>query len=161
MHEEQDNTTEARDTRTRWGRVKFGGGKLPALWVAAPVGMILAAALALLFVVTHSSAPHPLVGGIAIALTMVWACTGLAWALIVDRDTVRGTTKNPEHSVESAWYDKASSGAFSDILLTAGLGTAAIAFARIDISATLALAAVLMVAMTSFAVRYFTQQRRG
>ena len=107
------------------------------------------------------SEPHPVVGGIAIAITMVWVCTGLAWALIVDRDTVRGATKNPEQSVESVWFDRAASGAFSDTLLTTGLGTAAIVFARIDISATVALSAVILIAMASCAVRYVIQQRQG
>lgn len=152
---------EAPDLRSRWGRATFGGGKVPALWVAAPVGVILAVALAALFVATHSSEPQPLVGGVALALTMVWTCTGLVWVLIVDRDTVRGATKKPEQSIESVWFTRAASGAFTDTLLTTGLGTAAIAFAGIDISATLALSAVIVVAMASFAVRYFTEQRRG
>lgn len=161
MHEQIGNAALAPDARTRWGRVRFGGGRLPALWVAAPMGVILAVALALLFMVTHDSEPHPVVGGVTIAITMVWVCTGLAWALIVDRDTVRGATKNPEQSVESVWFDRAASGAFSDTLLTTGLGTAAIVFARIDISATVALSAVILIAMASCAVRYVIQQRRG
>lgn len=162
MREDQDNTAPAgRDVRSRWGRVKFGGGRLSALWVAVPAGLILAAALALLFVMTHNVEPHPIVVGIAVAFTMLWACTGLIWTLIVDRDTIRGSTKNPEQSVESTWVDRAASGAFQDTLLTAGLGTAAIAFANIDISAVLALAVAILIAMVSFGVRYFIQQRQG
>ena len=131
------------------------------MWVAAPVGLILAAALALVFVVTHNVGPNPTVGGIAVTFTMLWACTALIWALIVDRDTVRGAMKNPEQSVESVWFDRAASGAFSDTLMTTGLGTAAIVFARIDISATVALSAVILIAMASCAVRYVIQQRQG
>ncbi len=162
MREDQDNTAPAgRDVRSRWGRVKFGGGRLSALWVAAPAGLILAAALARLFMMTHNVGHHPIVGGIAVAFTMLGACTGLIWALIVDRDTVRGSTKNPEQSVESAWYDRAASGAFQDTLLTTGLGTTVIAFASIDISAVVALAIVILIAMVSFGVRYSIQQRQG
>ncbi|WP_416780424.1 hypothetical protein [Microbacterium lacticum] len=141
--------------------MKFGGGRLSAMWVAAPVGLILAAALALVFVVTHNVGPNPTVGGIAVTFTMLWACTALIWALIVDRDTVRGSTTNPEQSVESVWYDRAASGALTDTILTTGLGTAAIAFASIEIPAVIALAAVILIAMVSFGVRYFIQQRQS
>ncbi|MFV4914717.1 hypothetical protein PFZ49_14575 [Microbacterium lacticum] len=129
--------------------------------MAAPVGLILAAALALVFVVTHNVGPNPTVGGIAVTFTMLWACTALIWALIVDRDTVRGSTTNPEQSVESVWYDRAASGALTDTILTTGLGTAAIAFASIEIPAVIALAAVILIAMVSFGVRYFIQQRQS
>lgn len=161
MHGEEDNTATPRDSRSRLGRVKFGSGRLPALWVAAPVGLVLSAALGLLFVVTHSSEPRPIVGGVALAFTTVGICTGLAWALIVDFDTVRGATQNPEQSVESAWYDRAASGAFTDTLITTGLGAAAFSFVQVDISISVALAAVILIAMTSFAVRYFTLHRKG
>lgn len=131
------------------------------MWVAAPVSLILAAALALVFVVTYNVGPNPTVGGIAVTFTMLWACTALIWALIVDRDTVRGSTTNPEQSVESVWYDRAASGALTDTILTTGLGTAAIAFASIEIPAVIALAAVILIAMVSFGVRYFIQQRQS
>lgn len=162
MREGRDNSAPAgQDDRSRWGRVKFAGGRLSAMWVAAPVGLILAAALALVFVVTHNVGPNPTVVGIAVTFTMLWPCTALIWALIVDRDTVRGSTTNPEQSVESVWYDRAASGALTDTILTTGLGTAAIAFASIEIPAVIALAAVILIAMVSFGVRYFIQQRQS
>ncbi len=147
--------------RTRWGRAKFAGGRLSALWTAVPLGVALAAGIAAIAVLTGGAGPRPVAGAVAIGLITVWPCFGLAWALVVDRDTLRGAPADPEQSVESAWYQRAASGAFTDMLLITGLGTAAISFAAIDIPTHLALAAVLIVAMGSFAVRYAIQHRQG
>ncbi|MFT4051213.1 MAG: hypothetical protein QM677_03065 [Microbacterium sp.] len=149
------------DRRSRWGRVRFGAGRMPALWVAAPVGLVLAIGIAVLAVATDSAGSRPILGGSVIAVMTWWPCLGIAWALIVDRETLRGAIDNPEQSVESVWYEKAASGAFTDVLLVAGLGTAAVAFTGIEISAVNALAAVVLIAMGSFAVRYLIQRRRG
>lgn len=149
------------DPRSRWGRVRFGARRLPALMVAAPIGVLLALGIAGIAVATGGAGPHPLVGAAAITLITVWACTGLVWALIVDRNTLRGATANPEQSVESVWYDRAASGAFTDVLLIVGLGTAVLSFASLEIPTLLALAGVLVIAMGSFGIRYLMLQRRG
>ncbi|MGZ0068456.1 hypothetical protein [Microbacterium arborescens] len=88
-------------------------------------------------------------------------CTALAWAAVVDRATLRGATEQPEQSVEARWYERASSGAFSDTLLIVGLGTAILAFTQVEVPTLMAMAAVLLIAMSSVAVRYLAQQRRG
>ena len=160
MHDDRNARTRGEaDTRSRWGRVRFGGRRLSALWAAVPLGLTLAAVIAA--IATGGAGPRPVVGGVAVAFVCVWPFIGLTWALIVDRDTLRGATENPEQSVESAWYERAAGGAFSDTLLITGLGTAAIAFASIELSTVLALAAVILVAMGSFGVRYVAQRRRG
>lgn len=118
-------------------------------------------AVATLAVTTNSAGPRPILGGIAIAFVSLGPCLGLAWAIIVDRDTLRGATADPEQSVESTWYDRAASGAFSDVLLITGLATTVIACTSIEISTVLALATVILIAMGSFTVRYLIQKRRG
>jgi hypothetical protein len=163
MHEEhgQEQGMSIADARTRWGRVKLGDGRLPALWTALPFGIVLAVALAGVVVMTGEAGPRPAVGAIAVAAVTIWQCTGLVWAMIVDRNTLQGATANPEQSIESAWYERAAAGAFSDILLITGLGTAAIAFTGIEVPTLVALPGVIIVAAGSLAIRYFAQQRRG
>lgn len=162
MREAHDGEALAQtDRRSRWGRVKFGGGRRAALWFAVPIGVVLAVGTAALAVLTGSAGPRPFLGGVVIALVTVSPWIGLAWAFVVDRESLRGAVADPEQSVESVWYDKAASGAFTDVLLITGLGTTAIALAGIEISTVLALAAVLLVAMCSFGVRYIAQSRRG
>lgn len=153
--------TPAVEDRTRWGRVKFGSGRLSALAVAAPIGLALAVGLGAVAAVTGAAGPRPLLGGIAMAPVTVWPFLGLVWALIVDRQTLRGATPNPEQSVESAWYERAASGAFSDTLLITGLGTAALAVTGLDVPVLIPLIAVLLVSMGSFGIRYLVLQRRG
>jgi hypothetical protein len=163
MRGDQADGTASADTRprTRWGRVRFGAHRLPALWTAAPAGVLLAVALAAVAIATGGAGPHPAVGAIAIAALTVTPCTALVWAVIVDRETLRGATPNPEQSVESVWYDRAAGGAFTDILLITGLGTTAIAITGLDVPAVLVSTAVLAIAMGSFGIRYLVQQRRG
>ncbi|MGO1591015.1 MAG: hypothetical protein ACTHW1_10720 [Ancrocorticia sp.] len=162
MYEDQKSEIPAEtDDRSQYGRVKFGGGHLPALWLAAPIGLIFAIAIAAVAVATNSAGPRPIVGGTAITVVLIWPCLGLVWAMIVDRDTLRGATADPEQSVESVWYEKAASGAFSDILFIIGLGTAAVAFTGIEMSTVLVLAGVILIAMGSFAIRYLIQKRQS
>ncbi|GAA1609152.1 MULTISPECIES: hypothetical protein [Leucobacter] len=147
--------------RSRWGRVKFGGRRLPALWAAAPFGAAGAVALALIAVATESASSRPVLGGIAIGLVSLWPLTGIVWGLIVDRSTLRGATANPEQSVESRWHERAASGAFTDTLLIGGLGTVAITLSGSELSAVYAVAAVVLLSMASFGIRYLAQRRHG
>ncbi|MFT4279793.1 hypothetical protein [Microbacterium sp.] len=151
----------AAQERSRWGRVKFGSRRLSALVVAAPIGLVLAVGIGAVAALTGAAGPRPLLGGIAMAAVTVWPCLGLVWALIVDRQTLRGATPNPEQSVESAWYDRAASGAFSDTLLITGLGTAGLAITGLDVPVLIPLIAVLLISMGSFGIRYLVLQRRG
>ncbi|WP_405372380.1 MULTISPECIES: hypothetical protein [unclassified Microbacterium] len=156
-----DDAATVDDTRSRFGRVKFGGGRWPALWTALPFGLLLAIGAGAIAVATGVAGPRPVFGGIAFVFVMLWPCTGLVWAFLVDRNTLRGTTPHPEQSIESAWYDRAAAGAFSDILLVVGLSTTAVALSGIEVPTSLALAGVVVFAMGAFGIRYFVQQRRG
>ncbi|MET7640837.1 hypothetical protein [Streptomyces sp. NPDC005438] len=150
-----------RTGRTRWGRVNFGGGGLPALWVAAPCGALLATGFAALAVATGVVGERPLVGGVVFALVSVWALIGLVWVLVVDRSTLRGATERPEESVESAWFDTAARGSFTDSVTFVGLALAALAVTGVELSAVVALAGVLVFAALTFAVRFLLVRRQG
>lgn len=161
MDHETTTGAASTDVRTGWGRVRFGRRRLPALWAAAPIGALIAAAIGGVMALTGGAGPEPMVGALAVSLITVWPCIGGVWLLLVDRETLRGATANPEQSIESRWYERASSGAFSDVLLIVGIGTAVIAVAGIEVPALLALSAVIVVAMASVAVRYLVERRRG
>ena len=45
------------DTRSRWGRVRFGARRLPALAVAAPIGLLLALGIAGIAVAAGGAGP--------------------------------------------------------------------------------------------------------
>lgn len=158
---ENSDTPSVVDTRPRWGRMRFGSRRFSALWVAIPVGVLVSAALAAVVVATGAAGTQPALGAVVIVALTLPACVGFAWVAFVDRSTLRGTTEQPEQSVEARWFERASSGALTDTLLIVGLGTAILAFTRVEIPTLIALSAVLLIAMASVAVRYLAQQRRG
>lgn len=148
-------------TRTRWGRAQFGGLRLPALWSAACLAVVLAAGFGLLAVATGVAGSRPLVGGIVFALAAVGPFTGLVWALIVDRRTLQGASARPEESVESAWFDSAAGGSFTDTVMFTGIALTALALTDVEMSAVIALTAVLAVAGLSFGIRFLLARRQG
>lgn len=150
-----------RAVRSRWGRVRAGDRRVPALLVALPVAIVLAAALGALVMATGAAGEPRLAGGVAVAVITLWPLAGLVWALVVDRTTLAGATARPEQSIESAWYERAASGAFSDTVVVVGLAAAAIAFTGLDVPVLLALSGVIVVAAGSVTVRYLAQHRRA
>lgn len=148
--------------RTRWGRTKFAAGRWPAMIVAIPVGLVLAAALGGLTLLTGiAEGPQPFLVASVTALVLAWGLIGLVWAVIVDRSTLRGALDRPEESVESRWLESSMSGAFSDTILLAGLATAAIALTGVKLDAVWVLVAVICFAFFSTAVRYLMAKQRG
>ncbi|MDQ1125999.1 hypothetical protein QE428_001032 [Microbacterium sp. SORGH_AS 505] len=146
--------------RTRWGRLR-GGSRIPAMTIAMPVGLVLAAVVGVIAAVMWDAPTPPVVVGIGFTVVTLPALVALAWVFLVDRSTLRGALDRPEESVEGAWYNRAAQGAFSDILLIVGLGTAFLAITGIRIDVLIALIGVLLVAMGSFGIRYLIAQRRG
>ncbi|MEU6699684.1 hypothetical protein [Pseudonocardia sp. NPDC046786] len=149
------------DAPTRWGRVRFGNGTVPAMWLAAPAGAVLAAGLGVGAALAGAAGPRPLIGGAAVALVSFAGLTGLVWAFLVDRRTLRGATERPEESVESVWFDAAARGAFTDTVTFAGLALAALAVTGADVPGIGALTATVLVALVSVSVRYLLARRRG
>lgn len=140
-------------TRSRWGRARFGG-TTAQLWTAAlGIGVLVAAGSGWLFQWLRDGG-SPLLEFSVMAAFILPVSTVLGWAVLVDRSTLAGAPRKPEDSVESAWYDKAASGAFTDILLVAGLGCAAVSLLGLEGSFGFVLAAVLLFAMLDFGVRY-------
>lgn len=146
--------------RTRWGRLR-GGSSTPAMAIAIPAGLVLAVLVGVIAAAMWDAPTPPVVVGIGFTVVTLPALVGLVWVFLVDRNTLRGAIDRPEESVEGAWYDKAAQGAFSDILLVVGLGTAFLAITGIRIDVLIALIGVLLVAMGSFSVRYLVARRRG
>ncbi|WP_261164230.1 hypothetical protein [Microbacterium sp. Marseille-Q6965] len=155
--------TDARaDNRTRWGRVKFAGGRTPAMAVAIPAGLLTAAGFGSLTLLTDVvPRDHALLVAGVTAFVMSWGCIGLVWALVVDRRTLRGAIDKPEQSVESQWLESAQSGALTDLILMTGLALAVLSLARIRIDGTWALIGVIVIAGLSVGVRYLVARARG
>lgn len=150
------------DNRTRWGRLRFAGGRIPALAVAIPVGLILAVGVGALTLATGVSRSEDalLIAGV-FALVMSWGLIGLVWAIIVDRSTLRGALPKPEESVEATWLDTAMSGAFGDTIMLTGFTVVFLAITGVELDAMWALLGVLCVAFFSAFVRYLIVKKRG
>ena len=144
---------------TRWGRVRFGSRRMPAMAVAVPTGFVVAALFGAAGAILRPEAP--LLFGVILGLCLWGPSLALVWALVVDRSTLRGAVRDPEESVASSWYERAAGGAFQDTLTAAGLALAVVAIWRLEFTATLALLGVVLFAMGSFAVRYVLCARRG
>lgn len=150
------------DTRTRWGRTRFAGGRIPAMAVAIPAGLIVACGVGALTLLTGvSQGDEALVIAGVFSIVMSWGLIGLIWAIVVDRSTLRGAIDKPDESVESRWLDAATSGAFSDTIMFTGLVLATLAITGIEFDAIWALIGVIIVAFFSAFVRYLMAKKRG
>lgn len=145
-------------TRSRWGRPRFGGSSAMLLSASFLIGVLISASLGLLFVWLGDVERPPLAFVVMAIVTLPVAMT-LGWAVLVDRSTLAGATDKPEDSIESAWYEKAASGAFGDVLMVGGLGTAGFTFLQLEAPVSLILLAVTLLAMLDFAARYLWLKR--
>lgn len=143
--------------RSKWGKVRVGSRWIGAVPPAIALGILATAVLAAMVAALGLVPDYPVAAGVATAPSL----SALSWVLLVDRSTLEGATDRPEDSVEASWYEKAASGAFTDILLVTGLGCTALAFAPIEVEGLHALMAVILVAFASFGVRYAVQRRKG
>lgn len=151
----------ASDDRTKWGRARFGGGRIPAMAIAIPAGLLLGVGAGAIAIWSDVAGPYPLIGGAGFVLATATAFVALVWALIVDRMSLEGAQDRPDESVESTWLDKATSGAFRDTITLAGLALALIAFTGWKLDAMTALIGVIFVAIVSTAIRYLVAKKRG
>ncbi|HJX77398.1 hypothetical protein [Glutamicibacter sp.] len=146
------------ETKARWGRSRFGGSQAMLIIVSLLAGAVLSLGAGLLFATLNFPGDFVLAALIMAAGLLPVLSVG-CWALLLDRSTLRGATKNPEISVESQWYDKAAVGVFQDILLVCGLGAAVLSFIEVQASTGLILAGVVGLAMADFGVRYLLIKR--
>lgn len=142
----------------RWGTSRLGGG--PALlWVMSGAsGLVLASLIAGLFAFSQEPERRWFVFAL-VCVCVLPASVLLGWALFVDRAKLPDAVRRPEQSIESEWYNRAAAGTFGDLLLVGGIGATGFAFVGIDAPITLVLAAVLLFAMLSFAIRYRWQMK--
>lgn len=145
-------------TRSAWGRARFGGSSTTLLLVSLTIGALVSAGLGGLFLVLGNTA-NPLLAFCLVVVATLPVTAVLGWAVLVDRSTLAGAIDKPDDSIESAWYDKAASGAFGDILIVGGLSAGGLGLARIEAPLTWALSALVLFAMLDFAVRYLWLKR--
>lgn len=150
-------------TRTKWGRVKFGTGRIPALKIAIPCGLALGFVLAFVAVWVGLAGPNPLVGGAAFALCLAVPATLLVWVLVVDRSTLQGAAEQSEESIESKWYQQAAAGAQTDVIVAACLGALILSLvpSGADMDPRIVLVGVIGVSFLSFALRYQLLRRKA
>ena len=143
---------------TRFGRPKFGGTqtKLLTLSVAAGGG-IAAAAGAIMAAFVHDDSP--LLAFAVYAICLFPVATAASWGFMLDRDTIRGATPDPENSIESHWYSQASENTLHAMLFgIGGLGIVS-SFWEFQVSGTL-LTIILGVFVTgTFGISYFAHKR--
>ena len=150
------------DNRTRWGRTRFADGRLPAMAVAIPVGLVLAIGVGAITLWTGvASGEHALPVAGVFALVMSWGLVGLVWALVVDRTSLRGAIDNPDESIESTWLDAAMAGAFRDTIMLTGLVLAILSITGFELDVLWALIGVIVVGFFSTFVRYLMAKKRG
>ncbi len=149
--------------RTKWGRARFGAGRVPALAVAVPGGLVLGAAGGCLAVAAGIAGSQP----VAVFLVF-WSCLTvpavlLVYLAVVDRSTIEGGVERPDDSIEAGWYDKAASRALTDLILVLGITTVVLSFlpADIQVDLNLVLPAVVVFCAVSVGVRYLLLKRKG
>lgn len=150
------------DPRTRWGRIRFAGRRLPAMALAIPTGLLLAVGAGALTLWTGVAAGEQalFIAGV-FALVMSWGFVGLVWALVVDRTSLRGAIEKPDDSIESIWMDAAMAGAFRDTIMLTGLGLAILSITGYEFDTVWALTGVIMLGFFSTWVRYLMAKKRG
>lgn len=99
-----------------------------------------------------------------LAFVIFAACTAgtffaLGWVLFVSRYTV-AEDPHAEDNVERRWYDRATSGAFGDLITTGGIALFLISVTRIEVSGATVLTLLLILALISVLVRYQVAKRR-
>jgi hypothetical protein len=149
--------------RTKWGRMKFGTGRTPAMALAIPAGMVLATAGGLLSVLVGVTESNPALGFWVFTSCLTMPAVALVYVLVVDRDTLEGAAERPGDSIESRWYDQAASGSFMDLIAGLGIASIVLTFIPRDFSVDLKLVlpAVITVCFASFGIRYLLLRRKG
>lgn len=140
-------------TRSKLGRARWGGGSASLLSASIAIGVIISAGAGALFA-WLSSVEQPVLAFCIVAIATLPISVTLGWALLVDRSSLRGAVDKPEESIESAWYEKAASGAFGDIVMVGALGFAGFGFLQLNASVSWILLAVTLLAMIDFGARY-------
>lgn len=99
----------------------------------------------------------PAISGVVFALCALPVGIGLGWVVFVAPATTADIT---EDDVESRWLNSALSGTATDLVVVIGLSLTAVSITRVDLSPTLLLTSLLVVAFGSCTLRYALQRYR-
>lgn len=146
--------------KTTFGRMRGGHSTALLITLSVLCGALISGGLGWLLSLRYPELATWLVVAIGIACMMP-VLTMLAWALLVDFSTVKGRADRLEDSVENHWAREASSGMGLDMLLTLGLTTTVVSIGGFSLPTDNLLLGLLLIAMSSFAIRYLIAQRKG
>ena len=152
--------TTNRAQKSRFGRSKYGGTSATLMAGSVIVGILVAFAIsAIIWALKRPTESTALFLGVC-TLCLFPVAFVAAWAFLVDRDTIRGATPNPDDSIESTWYDNAAQSTFHILLFALGaLGVASVfTDARVSLG-TVAISAYLFIIVV-FAACYLLNKRR-
>lgn len=144
----------------KWGRSRFGGSSAALICTSLGLGLLLAAGAGALFA-KFSDIDKPWLAFAVMTVGVLAPFSAMVWAILVDRLTITGATKRPEESVENTWYDQAASGTFTDMLLLLGVTAAVFSIFRFNLNTGLVLAALIVIMMADFGIRYLLKSRRA
>lgn len=85
---------------------------------------------------------------------------GLGWLVFVSGASGPEPVAHPEEGVEHDWWQRSSSGSFTDLLIVAGLVSTALAVTGLRVDATLLLAGLVALALADVTVRFAVLSRR-
>ncbi|SOD94970.1 hypothetical protein [Blastococcus haudaquaticus] len=126
---------------------------------AVLTGLVIAAALGLLAGVFGNDDEFWLRTGV-FAACAVGPAYGVGWLVFLSGTADTEEVARPEETVEQQWWHRSASASFLDVLVVAGVGTTALATTGLEVAATTALGALLVVAMADVAVRLAVLRRR-
>lgn len=132
---------------------------------APPVAYAKAGALALSIALTAGAIAGWVRGDeFWLVATVFASCTlapaiGLAWVVFVADHTVE-VDVHAEESIEQRWFERASSGALLDLVITSGVALTLLSLVDLDLSGRTALLLVVGLAMGDTMLRYALISRR-
>ncbi|UFU03049.1 hypothetical protein LQF12_00100 [Ruania suaedae] len=147
----------------RWGRSQWGSARPrpAAWWHAGPLGALAAVVLGVVFSLIGFDADHRWLAFGVSTLCFTGPALALAWAVVVDRSTIRGAVDRPEESVENIWLDKATQRALYDAFILAGAGAAVLSLTRWEVPGATALMVLAVLIAVDVAARYALARRAG
>ena len=125
---------------------------------AVLTGLVIAAALGLLAGVLGDDGEFWL-RTVVFAACAVGPAYGLGWLVFLSGSVDGEAVERPEETVEQQWWHRSASASFLDVVVVAGVGTTALAVTGLEVAATTALAALLVLAMADVAVRLAVLRR--
>lgn len=134
-----------------------GKAPLSAYVLAVVTSLVLASIVGAVASVFYDE--NRLLGFVIFAACTAGTFFALGWVVFVSKYTVEPDA-HAEDNIESKWYAKATSGAFHDVITTAGIALVVLSISRLEVSGDTVLLLILILAMVSFAVRFWAAKRR-